>query len=972
MASVVIVLLLAGAQLHLTPVPQEVVFDGKNVFRLSPTDPIVMSDAQTAQRDTAVALIRSATGFELPLVTADPQRRGARGIYVGEPGAREPQTTRKPGSIMSIPSREREPSTPPQGYSLRVTKDWIAVTGADPAGTFHGVQTLCQLLNERGEVPCLTIKDAPELAWRGAWVRGTLATDQLDAFAALKCNLIAFESDDFMSGTAESLSGWVDTFSEARRRHIEPVPVIRTLKDIAPLLHRHPGAAIAQTVTEKVRLEEDNWALLSHPNVLETPETPITVSQGAVTYRPVRDFAVDRGDFAFPYKTTSAPWLIRRNIGGAIPDGRVVSVTYTYVAHDTRDGLPLSETLEQAWSDTLEPVMRTLRPRFILANHDWPGEIARDPRAAAFSGDTGAMLADSVQHLDQLIRRMAPDTQLFVASDGFQGPAETMRVLAAALPRSAVCVIQSPETPTALAALLKPWLDAGLDVFGLPQPGVQGAYAWSGVLSGTDRRIRGVLVPLEAETVPTAAFKVAMQSSWSAGVSHSPWPETLNAYFNADLWEPDYTDVLAAVADHIDRNTLAGVTPEETQRAFLAFSKNMGAQLPASDPQVKLVSSLMASMTGYLALEYDFTRDQQSGSIRKLVPLIERQTALDPRADGARAQRILDTVRGKGLFVPSSILFGVYLLPYREMKLLAGHRPLEIVAQPEYTDTEHTAQATYDFLAEPGPICRVDFDTVGTAAVTLERSRDGKSFESVQQWTSRDRGGFRAPAILDTPVHTRYLRITVDAPAEQAVLRNPRVFALKGPVVGVCGRSDVVPVLDGAFKEKCWPSEPQIDGFLLDNGKIFAEAQTTVWLTATQDTLYIAAYAREPRMPTLAASQTARDAPLSGDEHLAITMQTPGKTTYVFAVNPRGAQFDSRNGDAAWNGDWEVATASYEEGWAAEFAIPFATLGARPRRSEAWPTNVVRFRNNVHKERSAWAYDPKTGRMTDWGNIIFN
>ncbi len=970
MAPVVIVLLLTGAQLQLTPVPREVIFDGKDVFRLSPTDPIVMPDAQTAQRDTAVALIRGASGFDLPVVTADSQRRGARGIYVGESGAREPVSPRKPGSIMNIVSSK--PSAPARGYSLRVTEDMITIAGADPESTFHGVQTLCQLINERGESPCVTITDAPELAWRGAWVRGPLSAAQLDAFAALKCNLIAFESDDFLDGASERLDGWRETFAEARRRYIEPVPVIRTLKNATPLLQRHPEAAISRTVTERVRLEDDNWALLSHPNVLETPETSITVSQTTTTYQPVRDFAIDRGDFAFPYKATSAPWLLRRNIGGAIPDGSTVTVTYTYVPPGTSDCLPLSEATEQAWLDTLEPVMRELRPRLILAAHDWPGDVGHDPRAAAYSGRAEAMLADSVRNLDKLIRRTEPDARLLVASDAFQGTPETMRGLAAALPRSAACVIQPPETSAALGPLLEPWLAAGLDVFGMPRPGIQGAYAWGGVLSGGERRIRGLLVPLEAETVPTAAFKVAMQNSWSAGVSHSVWPETLNAYFTADLWEPEYAEVLAAVADHIDRNTLAGLVPEDIHRAFLAFTKSMGTRLPASDPQVKLVSSLMATLTEYLALERDFTRDQNAASIRKLIPLVERQTALDPRADEARAQRILDTVRGKGLFVPSSILFGVYLLPYREMKLLAGHRPLEIVAQPEFTDTEHTAQATYDFLAEPGPICRVDFDTVGAAAVTVARSRDGKTFEPAQQWTSRERGGFRAPAILDSPVRTRYLRITVDAPAEQAVLRNPRVFALKGPAVGVCGRSDLAPVLDGAFKEKCWPSEPQIDGFLLDNGKIFAAAQTTVWMSATRDTLYIAAYAREPRMATLAATQTARDASLSDDEHLAVTLQAPGKVSFTFAVNPRGAHFDSRNGDPAWNGDWQVATASYEEGWAAEFAIPFATLGAQPRRSEAWPTNVTRFRNNVHKERSAWAYDPKTGRMPEWGNIIFN
>ncbi|HQK76089.1 MAG TPA: hypothetical protein PKZ25_07820, partial [Candidatus Hydrogenedentes bacterium] len=209
---------------------------------------------------------------------------------------------------------------------------------------------------------------------------------------------------------------------------------IRTLKNAAPLLQRHPEAAIARTVTEKVRLEEDDWALLSHPNVLETPETPITVSQVTTTYRPVRDFAIDRGDFVFPYKATSAPWLIRRNIGGAIPDGSTVTVTYAYVSPGTSDCLPLSEATEQAWLEMLEPVMRELKPRFILAAHDWPGDVGHDPRAAAYSGRAGAMLADSVRNLDKLVRRTEPDTRLLVASGAFQGSPETTRELAAALP----------------------------------------------------------------------------------------------------------------------------------------------------------------------------------------------------------------------------------------------------------------------------------------------------------------------------------------------------------------------------------------------------------------------------------------------------------------------------------------------------------------------------------------------------------
>lgn len=974
MAALLLALALTAAQIPLTPVPQQVTFDGKDVFRLSPADPIVVPDARTAHRDTTVALIRGASGFDLPVVTADSQRRGARGIYLGETGSRERLNLRKPGSIMNIASSA--PSIPPQGYSLRVTKDMIVVTGADPAGTFYGVQTLCQLIGPGGAIPCVTIEDGPDLAWRGAWVEEPLSAAQLDAFAALKCNLIAFESGDFLELTPERLPVWQEVFEEARRRYIEPVPVIRTLKDAASLLKRHPEAAIARTVTENIRLEDDNWALMSHPNILVTPERPITVALSARAFQEGPDYAIDRGAFAYPYEATDTPWLIRRNIGGRIPDGAGVSVTYAYVPPGTTACVPFGEASEQAWLDVLETIARELMPRFIAARHDWPEVASSDPRLVESNVSKESAIAQSIEVLDKLARRTAPDVRLLVTSDAFQGPGSQLRELTAQFPRTAGCIVTLPEsgarTPDDAASALEPWLAGNLDVFGMPHPGVNGVYAWGDVMSSAGKSIRGLITPLEGGAAPTAAFRLAMQKSWAADKWRSPWPEALNAYFDADLMDPEYSEVLGAVAAHLDRRMLAGTGPKAALADFVAYRDRMRTRLPAGDPQVKMVSELMTNMLEYLELERSFTRDPNSPDLRKLVALVERQTGLDPRADEERAQRIVDTIRVKGLFVPSSILFGVYLLPYREMTFLSGHRPLEIVAEPQYADTEHTAQATYDFVTEPGPVCRVDFDTVGAASVTLEQSRDGKAFSKMQQWTSRERGGFRAPAILDKPVRTRYLRITVEAPAEQAVLRNPRVFALKGPAVGVCGRSDVTPVLDASFKEKCWPLEPQVDGFMLTDGKIFAAAQTTFWLSASRDTLFVAAYAREPRMTTMAASQNGRDAPLDGDEHVMVTLQVPGGKAFTFAVNPLGTQFDSCDGEPAWDGEWQVATASYDEGWAAEFAIPFKVLGVQPKRSEAWPMNFARFRNNVHKEWSAWAYDTKTDRMPEWGNMIFD
>ena len=971
MAPFLVALALTAAQLPLTPVPQRVELDEKRVFRLSPVDPIVLADDRVAERDTAVGLIRSASGFELPVATAATHPAGARGLYVGELGQHESLKHRKLAKILDFGKPPSE-----QGYFLRVTEDMVVVAGADPAGTFNGVQTLCQLIGEQEQIPCVTIEDAPDLAWRGAWVGGPLSGEQMDAFAALKCNLIAFESADFLDLTAERLAAWREVFEDARLRHIEPVPVVRTLKDVIPFLKRHPEAAVARTVTEKVRLEEDNWALLSHPNVLETPESPITVVLNTKPFQQGPDYAIDRGDFAYPYKATNAPWLIRGNIGGRIPDGAAVTVTYAYVPVGAADCVPFGEGTEQAWLDMLETISRELKPRFIAARHDWPGGVFEDPRVIKRNVSNESVKAQSVQALDKLARRAEPEVRLLVISDAFRGQRSHVRELAANLPRTAAYILETgePETgsPEDVASVLEPWQSEGLEIFGKPHPSVASAYAWGSDVTGSENRLRGLLMPLGTGTAPSAAFRIAMQKSWAAGKWRSVWPEALNAYFEADLWEPQYGEAAAAVASHIDRRTLAGVTPEKTYDAFRSYKSQRGSSLPEDDPQVKLVSALMANMTEYLALERSFDQNQGSSTLQKLVSLVQRQTALDPQADKDRAQRIIDTIKTKGLFVPSSILFGRYLLPFREMTLISGHRPIEIVAEPQYTDTEHTAEATYDFLAEPGPICRVDFDTVGAADVTLEQSRDGKAFSAMQQWTSGQRGGVRAPLILDKPVRTRYLRITVKAPAEQAVLRNPRVFALKGPAVGVCGRTDTAPVLDGSFKEKCWPTEPQAEGFVLADTKVFAAAQTTFWLCASRDTLYVAAYAREPRMTTMAAAKTGRDASLENDEHLLVTLQAPGGVVFAFAVNPLGAQFDSLEGDAAWNGDWKVFTASYGEGWAAEFAIPFKVFGIQPKRGEAWQMNFARFRNNVHKERSAWAYDPKTDRVSEWGNMIFD
>ena len=73
-----------------------------------------------------------------------------------------------------------EAAEPAQGYTLAIAADGVHVTGNDEAGLLHGVQTLRQIIRQRGwTLPCMTVTDAPNYPVRGFYhdqTRGRIGT----------------------------------------------------------------------------------------------------------------------------------------------------------------------------------------------------------------------------------------------------------------------------------------------------------------------------------------------------------------------------------------------------------------------------------------------------------------------------------------------------------------------------------------------------------------------------------------------------------------------------------------------------------------------------------------------------------------------------------------------------------------------------------------------------------------------------
>src|ERR1051326_4369349 len=143
---------------RLVPLPTSLAATGGEPFVLTNTTSIVVDpgNAEVSRTAELLALVlRPSTGFPLPIASG----ASAAGAIV---------LRLSPNASLGA-----------EGYQFTSSRDSVRITANAPAGLFHGIQTLRQLLPPQIEsqlilspmrwtVPALTISDSPRYAWRGA------------------------------------------------------------------------------------------------------------------------------------------------------------------------------------------------------------------------------------------------------------------------------------------------------------------------------------------------------------------------------------------------------------------------------------------------------------------------------------------------------------------------------------------------------------------------------------------------------------------------------------------------------------------------------------------------------------------------------------------------------------------------------------------------------------------------------------
>jgi hypothetical protein len=174
-------------------------------------------------------------------------------------------------------------------------------------------------------------------------------------------------------------------------------------------------------------------------------------------------------------------------------------------------------------------------------------------------------------------------------------------------------------------------------------------------------------------------------------------------------------------------------------------------------------------------------------------------------------------------------------------------------------------------------------------------------------------------------------------------------------------RVSIPPTIDGHINDAAWEQATKIDQFFQrepNPGEAVSE-KTIVSICYDNNYLYFAVKCYDdPKKIT--AKEMARDVNLGNDDRVQIILDTylDHRNGYWFQIGPRGSIGDalvSENGaslNKEWDALWTGKASINSEGWEAELAIPFKTIGFDPDKS-VWGMKLIR---NIKRklEASYW------------------
>ena len=175
--------------------------------------------------------------------------------------------------------------------------------------------------------------------------------------------------------------------------------------------------------------------------------------------------------------------------------------------------------------------------------------------------------------------------------------------------------------------------------------------------------------------------------------------------------------------------------------------------------------------------------------------------------------------------------------------------------------------------------------------------------------------------------------------------------------------------IDGRLTETIWQRKGE-EGFVQrepDEGAKSTQ-RTEAWIAYDSDALYVAVRLYDSQADSIIGRVSRRDQDSESDEvAVGIDAAHDKRTAHYFVVNPAGAISDGTFSndtqmDGVWDGVWEVGVQIDDQGWSAEFRIPYSQLRFPKRDRYVWGVEIYR-RIKRRNEDSYLVLHPRTDRV---------
>ncbi len=194
------------------------------------------------------------------------------------------------------------------------------------------------------------------------------------------------------------------------------------------------------------------------------------------------------------------------------------------------------------------------------------------------------------------------------------------------------------------------------------------------------------------------------------------------------------------------------------------------------------------------------------------------------------------------------------------------------------------------------------------------------------------------------------------------------------------------PILDGDIvNDPLWKTIVPISNFIQTQPNLGQQSTelTEVRVAYDKENFYLSAMCYDKTPDRIIISDSRRDGALDNTDAFLFILDTykDGQNGFVFGTNPAGIEYDAQIDNEGqgnvnanrqtggrigginvnWDASWTVKTKVTDQGWAAEFAIPFKTLRFQSGKNQSWGVN---FQRNIQKNNEASYWSPIPAEFT--------